>query len=119
VASERGAVTAQDGAAAFTTDAQARAPRGTGATLTTDADTGERARHVRSGSTVHRGTFASDQPRLTARAGTQRSVATHAGGPAGIAGACQTTACGGNIGLTSQIGTTSQATAGTKSRLAG
>jgi hypothetical protein len=117
VASQRGAVATQDVGAAFATDAQSSAAGGTSTTLTTDADTPERTRHVRSSSTVQRSAFTSDQPRLTARAGTHRCVATRAGEPADIAGASQPGARG-DTGLTSQTATASQPNARTKTTLA-
>ena len=68
-------VAAQSGSAAFATDAQS----GTAGSLTADPDAAERAGHVRSGSTIQRGTFASDQPRLTARARTECCISAHTG----------------------------------------
>jgi hypothetical protein len=117
VVAQRSAVATQDAGAAFTTDAQPSAAGSTSTTLTTDADTSERASYVRSSSTVQRRAFTSDQPRLTARAGTQRCVAARAGEPADIAGARRPSACG-NTCLTSQTATASQGAAGTKTPLA-
>jgi hypothetical protein len=118
VSAQCGAVTAQDVGAAFATDAESSAAGATSTSLTTDADTPERARHVRSSSTIHRSAFTSDQPRLTARAGTQRCAAAHSGGPADIARASQSSACG-KTGLIGQTATASQAAASSKTPLAG
>jgi hypothetical protein len=77
VATQRVAVTAQNGAAAFAPDAQPCAAYS--ATLATDADTPERARHMRSRGTVQRGSFTGDQPRLTTQAATGRVADTATG----------------------------------------
>lgn len=66
---QRGVAT-QDIDAALAADAQSSTAGSTGAGLTADSDTAERARHVRSSRTIQCGAFASDQPRLTARAST-------------------------------------------------
>lgn len=68
------ALTTQRGRAARTSDAQASAARRRGAALTADTDAAERTRYMRSRSTVQCSAFASDQPRLTARAGTQCGI---------------------------------------------
>jgi hypothetical protein len=65
VAAECVAVTAQGGATAAA-ETQSCAARGSGAALTTHADTAERTRHVRSGSTVQCSTFTGDQAGLAA-----------------------------------------------------
>jgi hypothetical protein len=85
VAAQRCAVATQDGAAALAADAQSSAASGTGACLTTDADTRQRARHVRRSSAVQCSAFASDQPRLTARADAERCVSTSTGETTDIA----------------------------------
>ena len=107
VASQRGAVATQDVGAAFATDAQSSAAGGTSTTLTTDADTPERTRHVRSSSTVQRSAFTSDQPRLTARAGTQTCVATNTAEATDVAGTSQAS-------LTGQTGFAGKTSATTK-----
>jgi hypothetical protein len=101
VAARRGTVAAQNGAAAFAADAQAGAARGAGAGLTADADASEGARNVRSSSTIERSTFAGDQPRLSACAGTEGCVATSTGEATGTAGASEP-AARGKTGLTSE-----------------
>jgi hypothetical protein len=100
VAAEHVALAAQHGAATFASDAQTRAARAGWAGRTADSDTPEGTRDVRSGGAVHRGAFAGDQPRLTARASTDES--------AGIAGTSQAASCG-QTGLIPQTGCTNQA----------
>lgn len=78
VAPEHVALAAQHGAAALAADAQARGPRTGSAALTADSDTAERARNVGGSRAVHCGAFAGNQPRLTARAATQRAGASSA-----------------------------------------
>lgn len=107
VASERSAVAAQDVGGTFATDAQPCAARGTNASLATDADTRQRARHMRGGSAVQGGAFASDQPRLTARAGTQTCVATNTAEATDVAGTSQAS-------LTGQTGFAGKTSATTK-----
>jgi hypothetical protein len=91
-------VSAQGGSAAFATDAQS----GTAGSLTADPDAAERAGHVRSGSTIQRGTFASDQPRLTARASTECCISAHTG--TGEAAAGTEPALAGQRGPRTQTG---------------
>jgi hypothetical protein len=110
VASERSAVAAQDVGGTFATDAQPCAARGTNASLATDADTRQRARHMRGGSAVQGGAFASDQPRLTARADTQTCVATNTDEATGVARTGQP-GTGRQSGLATETAPTSQATA--------
>jgi hypothetical protein len=116
VAAHRGAIAAQDGAAALAADAKSSATRGTCASLTADADTCERARHVRCSSSVRGSAFACDQPRLTARAGAECCIATSTGEATNIARTSQLSACG-ETGLTAQAAA-SKSAASTKAALA-
>jgi hypothetical protein len=104
------AFTVQHGGAASTADAQASAAGRGGTALAADADTPERTCHVGSGGAVQRRAFASDQPRLTARAGAQCRVPPRAGQCADIAGASELTA-GTETRLTRQNGLASSAAA--------
>ncbi|MCV7409865.1 hypothetical protein AWC05_23630 [Mycobacterium florentinum] len=97
--------TAQRAAGACPADAETSAASRGGTALTTDADTPERAGHVRSGGTVQRCALASDQPRLTA--GPQRRVTSPAGNRAGVARTCQL-AAGTETCLARQSGLTAQ-----------
>lgn len=96
-----GALSAQHAGAACAADAEAGAAGSGGTALTPDTDAPQRACHVRRGRTVQRSAFASDQPRLTARAGTQRCITPRASECAGIAGTSQL-AAGTETGLTPQ-----------------
>src|SRR6201999_879138 len=88
------ALTAQRAGAACAAYAKASAT-GSGCTaLTTHADTPKRTRHMRPGGPVQRSTLASDQPRLTARAGAQCCIAPRAGESADVAGTGQLAAGG-------------------------
>ncbi|WP_139813591.1 hypothetical protein, partial [Mycobacterium simiae] len=71
------ALAAQRGRPARTTNSQASAAGRGGAALAADSDAAERTGHMRSGGAVQRSAFASDQPRLTARAGTQCGISSH------------------------------------------
>jgi hypothetical protein len=93
---------AQVGSAAFATDAQS----GTAGSLTADPDATERAGHVRSGSTIQRGAFASDQPRLTARTRTECGISAHTG--TGEAAAGTESALAGQRGPRTQTGLAAQ-----------
>jgi hypothetical protein len=104
-----GALAAQHAGAACAPDAKASAASSGGTALTTDADASERARHVRSGGTVQRSAFASDQPRLTACSGTQRCVTPRAGECSDIAGTSQL-AAGAETGLPTQTSLSTSAT---------
>jgi hypothetical protein len=104
------AFTVHHGGAASTANAQASAAGCGGTALAADADTPERTCHVGGGGAVQRRAFASDQPRLTARAGAQCGVTPRAGQCADVAGASQLTA-GAETGLARQNGLASSAAA--------
>gem|GEM_PF-7011446 len=101
VSAERGAA-AQVGSAAIAADAQS----GTAGSLTADPDATERAGHVRSGSTIQRGAFASDQPRLTGRAHTECCIGAHTG--TGKSAAGTESALAGQRGSRTQTGLAAQ-----------
>lgn len=117
VAAQRAAVAAHDSAAALATDAQSGAARGTGATLTADADAAQWTGNVRSRSAVQRGALTGNQSRLTGRAADERGVTASAGEATDVAGTSQPPARG-KTGLARQTASAGHATTGAKAALA-
>lgn len=109
-ATQGGAVTAENRAAAVAADAQAGSARRVGPGLTADADARQRAGDVGSGGTVQRSTLTGDESRLTARPGRERRVPA-AGGEATCVGRAGQPRAGRKTGLTARAAAGSEATA--------